>query len=136
MIRPRSVPPRPIVPPPDQPLAINGRRMAYFNLGNLAQPIGAGVICWGVYRISNIGIALLVTGVVVVALANLEWDASVWRIPMPRRPHPIVKISAVTLRVRRVRLPHPRVHVRRPRTTRLVYWAVCWKLARKGVWPW
>lgn len=64
-----------------------GKRYAHLHVGNLLQLAGAALGCYGMARYS-IAAALIVGGIVVVLLANLEYDGSVLHIPVPARRRP------------------------------------------------
>ena len=65
---------------------MNPRRHLNVHVGNLCQLAGVGLVCYGIWRIAGLGIALIVAGVALALLANFEWDASVWRLPLPLAP--------------------------------------------------
>lgn len=62
------------------------------NVGNLLEVLGAGVVVVGVDRLAGLAWALVLLGVLLVVAAELVFDASVWRLPLPRRPRPGVRL--------------------------------------------
>lgn len=64
------------------------RARLLINVGNLLELLGAGLAVYGVYRLAGVGFACVLAGVLAVVAAELIYDAHVWRVPLPRRPHP------------------------------------------------
>lgn len=56
------------------------------HVGNTAQLCGGALTCYGIDRLAGLAVSLIVAGVVLAVLANFEWDASVWSVPLPLAP--------------------------------------------------
>ncbi len=64
------------------------RSRLVINAGNLLEFIGAACLVYGMDRLLGLAWAFIVGGILLVAVAELIFDAKVWRLPLPLRPHP------------------------------------------------
>lgn len=76
------------------------------NVGNLLELLGCAAIAYGVSRIAGLGVALIVSGILGVAAAELVYDAHVWRVPLPHTPRPRARLARTGERLRWWRLRH------------------------------
>ncbi len=63
------------------------------NVGNVLELAGAGVGCYGVAVLAGVGWALVAAGVVLVVGAELVYDSHGLRVPLPRRPRPVLSAT-------------------------------------------
>lgn len=68
------------------------RTRLVINAGNLLELVGAGCAVYGVARLAGLGFALVLAGVLLVVAAELIYDSHVWRVPLPLRPQPRVRL--------------------------------------------
>lgn len=75
------------------------------NVGNLFELLGAAAGVYGVYRLLGLAWALIAAAVLLILAAELIYDAHSWMIPLPRRPHPRVRLleARQRLALRRMR---------------------------------
>lgn len=76
------------------------RARAHIGVGNSLELVGAGLVCYGIDRLAGLAVALIVAGVLVVALAELVYSEVVLRVPLPRRPRPVARLRAAVARRR------------------------------------
>lgn len=63
------------------------------NVGNLFELLGAACGVYGVYRLVGLAWALIAAAVLLILAAELIYDAHVWTLSLPRRPHPRVRLT-------------------------------------------
>jgi cell division protein FtsW (lipid II flippase) len=90
----------------------------HISVGNLGEALGAGCAVAGVWLVAGLGWALILSGVVLVVLAELVYDAHVWHVALPYRPEPARRWREIRERWRawRQRLAGPVVRWRARRS--------------------
>lgn len=106
------------------------RARMYVSVGNILELAGATIGCVAVNMLVGPKWALLAGAVCILVGAELIYDASTVRVPLPRRPHPVAKTAKVA-KSTRTRLGRLRPHLAR-RRARLI---IDLRLLRRGVWP-
>lgn len=59
------------------------RARVVLNVGNVLELAGAALLCWAVYLVAGLAGFLAASGVVLVLLAELVYDAATARVPLP-----------------------------------------------------
>lgn len=59
------------------------------SVGNLLEILGAAASVYGVARLVGLAYGLILLGILLVVAAELIYDDTSLRLPLPRRPHPI-----------------------------------------------
>lgn len=80
---------------------MNNRTRLRVNVGNLFEVLGALNVVGGVAWLVGLAYGLILLGVLLVVGAELIYDSTVLRIPLPHRPHPTVKLRAARVRFER-----------------------------------
>lgn len=80
------------------------------NFGNLLELLAAASAVYGVSRLLGLAYGLILLGILLAVGAELIYDATVIRIPLPKRPHPVQAIKRAETRLKRW---HWDRHVRR-----------------------
>jgi hypothetical protein len=69
------------------------RTRLHVKKGEILELAGAGLACYAVADLVGVGFALLLAAVLILLVAETRHEGETWAIPLPRRPHPLVRLE-------------------------------------------
>lgn len=82
---------------------MTGRSYLRVNTGNLLEVAGVVVGCYAVSALAGVAWALIAGAVAMLVAAELVYDGHVARMPLPRRPRPVKRLTQLFRAVHRSR---------------------------------